>query len=236
MRKINKACNLSTVYKAWEANLENNQSPHPKYNSSNGKYYWDIVMQLFKCQKGLCAYTEQELCDESLFLDNLWENGRYRNPPMQNNRFGELEHFDESLKAKKGDEQGRKDWLWQNLFMVHSDINKRKGTQEVDEILKPDTLGYNPFLLLEYDPDTHFFIPHRNLSSEISERVKKMILTLRINNVSAIRGKFLLKHFVYARTRPLPLGQITPEQYPTSFEMCVRLLKEGKISLKDLVD
>lgn len=234
MRKINKTCDNSTDYKTWEEDLELHETLHPKYNSSKGKYYWDIVMQLFKCQKGLCAYTEQELCDEELFRDDLWEDGCYKNPPAEDNRFGQLEHFDESLKSKKGDEFGRKDWLWKNLFMVHSDINRRKGTQQVDEILKPDTVDYAPFRLLEYDPEIHVFIPNQNLSSEISERVQQMIVILRINNVSAIRRKFLMKHFVFARTQPVPLGQIIPEQFPTSFEMCVRMLDEGRISLREL--
>lgn len=221
MKKINKICNLSTIYKQWETT----QTVHPKYNSKF-KFYGDVIMQLFKCQDGLCAYTEQELCDESLFLNNLWENGRYRNPPKEN-RFGELEHFDSSLKATQA-------WLWDNLFMVDSVINNRKGTKPVDDILKPDRTGYNPFELMDYDIDTHIFLPNQDLEPDISERVKIMINTLRINDVSALRRKFLRKHFNDSRLGSFPFTDIKPEQFPTSFQMCVLLIHDGKISLEDL--
>ena len=48
MKKIDKTNILSTKYKDWEEGLES----HPVYNSSNNKYYKDIVMNLLYVQKG----------------------------------------------------------------------------------------------------------------------------------------------------------------------------------------
>ncbi len=232
MRKINKDCDLSTVYKAWEEKLEQNQTPHPKYNSTNGKYYWDIVMQLHKCQKGLCAYTEQALCDEELFAADCWENGRYKNaPPAKAGREGELEHFDESLKSKKKDEHGKQDWLWSNLFVVAHTPNNRKRTQAVDDILKPDHEDYNPFQLLDYDTDLHRFFPSRNLDEIKAERVKNMILVLGINDVHSKRRKYLKNLFIPPRIHAKN-DYSAAEQYPTAYEFIRRKMEDGTVDLK----
>ncbi len=234
MRKINKSCDLSTVYKTWEEALEASNQPHPKYNSSKGEYYWDIVMQLHRCQGGLCAYTEQELCDEPLFVTENWSDGRYSNPPQREGRFGQLEHFDESLKSKKDDIVGKKDWLWDNFFMVHSDINQRKGIKPVDNILKPDLEDYDPFEKLDYDFDLHVFIPNSNLSEADFERVKNMIEVLGINHVYSIRGKFLGNRLrlKYLNNSDIIEAQV---QFPTSFEMIERKLNLGEITLDEIV-
>jgi len=52
MRRIDKSTILSKNYKTW---LESLSDEHPKYNSSNNKYYNDIKMSLLYCQNGLCA-------------------------------------------------------------------------------------------------------------------------------------------------------------------------------------
>lgn len=226
MRKINKICSLSTVYKKWEEELEANNKQHPKYDDAKTrrKYYWDIAMQLHACQGGLCAYTEQEICDDTLLDIDNWQNGIYRNnPPSSKGRFGELDHFDERLKSKKTEEQGRKDWQWNNLFMIQSDINKRKGTKAVDNILKPDREGYDPYELLEYDIKTHVYRPNRKLSTEEYERVETMIEVLCMNDVTATRRKFLSKHFQLMRFNRVENDQ--PEQFPTAYEMYKRQIK-----------
>ena len=66
MRKIDKSEILSTIYKKWEEGLEKNNQQHPKYDKTT-RFYEDIVMNLYYCQNGLCAYTEQILADEELF-------------------------------------------------------------------------------------------------------------------------------------------------------------------------
>ena len=69
---------------------------HPKYSSSH-KYIKDIKMNLLYCQNGLC--------DLKLLEDEDLVNG-------------DLEYFDCTLKENKA-------YLWNNLFMVNSNINCR---------------------------------------------------------------------------------------------------------------
>ena len=78
MQKLKKVCDLSTAYKAWEEAFEQEGKKHDKYSSSH-KYYKDIVMQSLRCQDGLCAYTEQRLCDKKLLTEDCWKDGRYIN-------------------------------------------------------------------------------------------------------------------------------------------------------------
>jgi|AntRauTorckE5430_2_1112549.scaffolds.fasta_scaffold02187_4 hypothetical protein len=183
MQKIDKSKRNATAYKEWEEKLEIENKPHPKYNSSNGEFYLDIVMDLFSCQKGLCAYTEKRLCNEKHLTSEHWEKGCYTS--IKPDFTGQLEHFDESLKAKKKDTNGKKSWLWNNFLMVDSDINtKVKGSKSIDDILKPDKADYEPFELLDYDLETHRFTANdgnMNLSNEEKERIKKMIETLGLN-------------------------------------------------------
>ncbi len=130
MRKIDKTCNLSTAYKSWEEEFENKNLHHDEYNSSKGKYYRDIVMQLYHCQNGICAYTEQILCKKEYYSENNWEDGRF-NSNIDSKPKGSLEHFDPSKKSTKG-------WLWDNFFMIDAEVNsvKFKGNKSVDYILK----------------------------------------------------------------------------------------------------
>lgn len=234
MRKIDKNCDLSTAYKQWEENLEQNNLPHPKYNSSKGKYYWDIVMQLFRCQNGLCAYTEQALCNPELFSEENWQDGSYKvQPPSQDGRTGELEHFDETLKSKKADIEGRKDWLWDNFFVVDATINERKGKKAIDPILKPDEEDYNPFDLLEYNVETHHYLPKKNLEKTTQERIRSMISVLGINQVNPKRKKELQRLFREYWLKGQQQFEVASE-FPTAYEFCKNMLQEGKIDLKDL--
>ncbi len=186
MKKIDKQLQLSTNYQNWERNLNELELPHPRYNSSQGEYYQDIVMDALRCQNGLCAYTEIQLCPlEHLTPDN-WENGRYKNKKRHHN--GQLDHFDERLKWKEKEQKKgqtiiyeHKDWLWSNFFVIDSDTNNRKSDKAVDAILKPDVVMYNPFELLEYSISTHHFIPNTDLLEPIRERIQKMIDILGIN-------------------------------------------------------
>lgn len=216
MRKIDKTTILSTVYKRWEETLEQRQEQHPDYTSSNFKYYLDVVMNLFYCQHGLCAYTEMRLCTEKLdFSPEHWQNGRYvrKKPDFS----GQLDHFDSSLKARKA-------WLWSNLFMVQSDINvKIKHDQTVDHILKPDTEEYDPFRLLAYDAHTHFFIANPDLPEAEQQRITGMLKILGINfgPIRARRREVLMKQFAMIK-----FGVVTwddaPDEFITSFDMCKR--------------
>ncbi|MFT5916844.1 MAG: hypothetical protein ACJAWV_001889 [Flammeovirgaceae bacterium] len=220
MRKIDKSNRLATVYEKWESELESKKLNHPKYQESKirNAHYNDIVANLLFCQNGLCAYTEIRLCDEKLCAKELWKDGKLT---TDFEKFGHLEHFDESLKSKNADTEGRKDWLWDNLFFVHSDINtKVKGSKSVDTILKPDSAKYNPESLLQYDSEKSVFEPHVDLEESRKEQVRKMILTLGLNYgaVKITREKCLLERRkavefgVYELDEPI-------DQFPTAYEM-----------------
>lgn len=179
MRKIDKTIRFATTYRDWVNDLEARGEDHPPYNSSQGKYYKDIVMELLRCQNGLCAYTEVQLCPPQYFAENCWANGRYQ--LTDRSQDGQLDHFDERLKWKAKDGYIHKDWLWENFFMIDSNVNNRKGDKTIDYILKPDNDDYNPFILLEYSLYTHHFIANPELSEEHQERIEKMIHILGLN-------------------------------------------------------
>ncbi len=229
MRKLDKTQILSTIYKKWEEEFENNNKKHPKYNSSKGKFYRDIVMNLFYIQKGLCAYTEQNLCDEFFYKKNNWKKGRYKTPKNYEKAEckGQLEHYDESLKSKKG-EEGKKDWLWDNFFMADSDTNRRKGRKSVEKdaednyILKPDEPNYNEFELLEYDNKRHIYRANRNQTKEKIDQIDRMInevLGMNYGILPKEREKSIKKHLKYIKFKEYTKNNIPFEAYPTAIKM-----------------
>ena len=180
MKKIDKSKILSEKYLNWMDELK---TKHPIYDSSH-KYIKDIKMNLLHCQNGLCAYTEEQLCDLKLLTESCWKNGRYiqllKNEDMIN---GDLEHFDCTLKKTQA-------YLWDNLFMVNSNINCRiKGSKPINPILKPDSKDYDPFKYLEFDDSINRFIPNIRLSEQEKKDVIEMIETLGINKNSFKRAK-----------------------------------------------
>jgi hypothetical protein len=215
MRKIDKSKILSTVYKNWEKDLESNNQNHPNYDS-NARFYKDVVMNLYHAQGGLCAYTEMKLMGEKEHThENLWKSGRYEQSLPKH--LGDVEHFDESLKANKG-------WLWDNLFMVLGKVNNLKGTKLVSDILKPDHENYNPDELLDYDFDKHIFFANAknpDLNQEQLNEINRMIDVLGLNFVKDWR-----KNYLSARIKALEFG-LEPdpvEEYMTAFEMTRRNL------------
>jgi hypothetical protein len=103
MRKIDKNYEtlLSSQYKTWLDNLEAKELKHPLSRT----YYDDIAMELYKCQNGVCAYTERWICPATLYINAHWVDGKYK---MDDNaefrrvdHAGELDHFDTSLKKDK---------------------------------------------------------------------------------------------------------------------------------------
>ncbi len=205
MKHIDKSKILSTEYKKWVDQLEHDQVQHPE----SRKYYVDVVMNLLHCQGGVCAYTEILLCDPELVNKNKWKNGRYHDQEIE--RFGNLEHFDFHLKVDHT-------WQWENLFLVYSDLNPMKGTQEVDEILKPDLPDYNPFILMEYDVYEHMFIPHSDIADDDrKERIRKMIKTLQLNH-GRVRDQRKI-FFKQMNDHHFTNSQFTPYQFFTAYEM-----------------
>jgi hypothetical protein len=212
MRKIDKTNILSTQYKTWEESLEEQDSNHPKYNSSKNEHYIDVVMNLLNVQGGLCAYTEMMLCSKELLEEDNWQEGRYinRNPEIK----GQLDHFDPSLKVGKG-------WLWNNFFLIDTDINtKVKGKHEVDNILKPDESDYSEDALLEYDLENHIFIANTELDTEIRDRINAMIIKLGINFSPVIDlRKDYLRNILTMKKYGL---DYVITQFPTAYKMCTQ--------------
>ena len=220
MRKIDKSVILSTEYKKWEENFEANGLPHPKYNSSTNEFYKDLVMNLLYCQKGLCAYTEVQLCPLDALDKTNWKDGKYQFSTKSFN--GQLDHFDQKLKSKKSESTGRKDWLWSNLFVIDSDTNNRKGTQEIDYIMKPDNEDYDEFELLDYDLETHQFVANFNLSDDKRARINHQlnyVLGINFDNLVDKRRNTIRKAYKFDTFE-------MENEFPTAFEFFKRYKKD----------
>ena len=215
MRKIDKNQILSTSYKVWLESLEENNHPH--YNSSNNKYYNDIKMSLLYCQQGLCAYTEDVLCDPKFIVSDNWDSEKYILELEKLDKHeirGDLEHFNESLKESNA-------WLWDNLFMVDTHTNCRiKGRKPIKEILKPDSVEYDEYKYLEFDEETGVFIANHLLSKEEQEEVNYMIETLGLNCISYQRTKQLQEW----KDRHEYGLEVEPYRYMTAWNMMLRSL------------
>ncbi len=208
MQKIDKSNILSIRYEEWVDGIVGN---HPSYSSSH-RQVRDIKMSLLACQNGLCAYTEELLCDPALITSDNWdEDGVYSTEgDNQNLVNGDLEHFDCSLKETQG-------YLWDNLFMVNSNINCRvKGTKEINSILKPDTSDYDPYKYLQFDDELNLFIPKDALDEDTRKTVEEMIITLGINSNGFKRAK-QIKSLKEDFELGLQLNE--PHEYITSWKM-----------------
>ena len=212
MKKIDKSKILSKEYFKWMKELKE----HSKYSSSH-KYIKDIKMNLLYCQNGLCAYTEEQLCDLKLLEDSCWEDGRYKQSLENENLVnGDLEHFDCTLKENKA-------YLWDNLFMANSNINCRvKGTKSINPILKPDAKDYDPVKYLQFDDKINKFIPNINLSEKEKIDVMEMIETLGINKNAFKRAK-QIKDLKEDFEFDLDLKE--PYEYITSWNMTLKNLQ-----------
>lgn len=203
MRKINKNTCLSTEYEEWLKELEAKGEDHLKYSSSKHTYYNDVKFALLHCQRGLCAYTEIELCEEDILTSDNWINGRYDFDKEAKQAAGQVEHFDESLKEKKG-------WLWSNLFVADSRVNVLKGRQKVDDILKPDSDDYDPKDRLEFDSELNVYIPSANKTPEEQARIKRMIKVLGLNYGHITRKR---KSFIKTLKERIDNGTFKLEAY-----------------------
>jgi hypothetical protein len=222
MRKIDKTTILSTAYKNWEELLET----HPEYDSSKNKFYYDVVMNLFHCQQGLCAYTEQLLCISDFYDAQHWQEGIYQKPANWSVK-GQLEHFDATQKKEKG-------WLWDNFFMADTDVNtKIKRSNPVDEILKFDRPDYDEFRLLEYNSAEHIFIANTDLEESEQERINQMLFILGVNHepVRTVRAEYLETKLKSILIELCSWENIKISQFPTAFEFCKREILEQLILL-----
>jgi len=98
MRKIEKSLSLATIYKKWLDETNSTGVKHPEYNSSEFRFYKDIVANLLWVQKGLCAYTEMYLMDYDRVKPSEWKKGRFKDFDFM----GQLDHYESTLKKDKG--------------------------------------------------------------------------------------------------------------------------------------
>jgi len=215
MKKIDKSTILSKNYENWVATLG---EEHPKYNSSNNPYYNDVKMSLLYCQEGLCAYTEEQLCDKELLKPQNWDDEKYITPLDNRTNLinGDLEHFDESLKAQQA-------WLWDNLFFVQGDINRKvKCSQAIQEILKPDAPHYDPYRYLAFDYQHNLFIANDNLTPQDQEDVECMIRTLGIN-ANSFKRNTIIKRLIKSIEFDIEIEE--PNEYITAWNMTLSQLQ-----------
>lgn len=225
MRQIpTKKCLLSTVYMgayaAWEEGtaVKKDASICPPYNSSNSVHYQSIKMELLRCQDGLCAYTEKRLCPKDLYAEDHWQQGIYKNETANlKEAKGQLDHFDASLKKTKP-------WLWENLFVVDSEANTKKLQYSVDERLKPDNPDYTPEKWLDYEPDTHHFVPKADLPKYLKDIVREMIDKLGISAMREERRLYLSDKLddIKMGFKTSEMVQNSIEQFPTAFAFCLQ--------------
>lgn len=184
MQKIDKNYDeiLSTKYKTWVDNLEQQGKKHPESRT----YYDDVVMDLFRCQKGVCAYTEMFICPSNLYDKANWVEGEYKISDeaefKRTDHLGDLEHFNPDLKTNQY-------WLWDNFFMIHSKINSLKSNKAVIGYLKPDLVDYSPEKYFEYDDVTHRFIPNTDIDNDTKRReIQHMIDEVLFLNHGVVRN------------------------------------------------
>ena len=221
MQKIKKELSLAKVYKSWLDGLSKDNKDHPEYKSAT-RFYYDVVANLLWVQKGLCAYTEMYLVDLKHVNPKEWKKGRF-------NKFeflGHLDHYDSSLKSKKG-------WEWNNFFVVHSDVNvKRKGSKKVNGILKPDEGQFSPFYFLQYDFKTHCFVPNSEREFDLQRKILEDINVLGLNFRPIIdyRREYLMPIIDDVLIGKSTLNEARTKlfQFYTSFEMIVKELSIQK--------
>lgn len=213
MRKIEKNCTLATEYYAWMV-----ANSAEKYNSTNNKYYYDVLYQLLILQGGMCAYTEKRLISpENLeLITAAFADGKLNVPAQRPDVAADIEHFSKANKIVSG-------WNWDNLFAAYSPVNRKKNHLEdkygIDDILKPDRDGYSPEHYLAYDKDEHLFIANDEILDDTEQkRVHDMILVLGLNNAGVVleRKEYLL---MLKEIESLKDEVQNPIQYFTAYSM-----------------
>lgn len=183
MRKLDKTEILAVEYKNWQDSFAVNEA-QPKYNSSAGKFYYDVIANLIWIQKGLCAYTEYMMQGFEKCNPVNWNNNKFK----QFTFAGGLDHYDPTLKNTQG-------WLWDNFFLIDSDVNSKKvkGSKKPNSLLKPDKPDFDPSYYLEYDVSIHEFIPNRTRTFEEQNLILQDINTLGLNWQPTVerRAKYL---------------------------------------------
>jgi hypothetical protein len=222
MKTINKTNNRATAFQnALTQHLANNtQHPDYKEGSFRRQFYKDVFMALLYCQGGLCAYTEELICDVEALREIDWQNGVYVGELIPQNRDADIEHFDSTLKTAQG-------WDWDNLFAVGVAINrKNKLAKGVHNFFKPDLPTHNPHDYLAYNFATHLFVVKPALKQNNppqAEDVQDMINVLGLNygTTKDRRKRYLLDKQVDIQNGLKTYESVRAEiyQFFTAFEM-----------------
>ena len=220
MRSIDKTAILAKAYKKWEEGFAAGEH-HPPYNSSSGKFYYDIIANLIWVQKGLCAYTEFMMQDFEKCRSEKWVNDSYGKFDFA----GELDHYNPLLKETEG-------WLWDNFFLIDADVNSKKvkGAKEPKGILKPDKPGFDPAYYLEYDVANHLFIPNRERLPEEQIIILDDLNCLGLNWQPTVerRGKYLNEYISDVKYGVITFEEANKKlmQFFTAFDLCKNYMSE----------
>jgi hypothetical protein len=201
MRKIDKTKIISTRYHTWLGKVNAKGAIH---NKNYTYYYDDVVMNLYNCQEGVCAYTEMHICIPELYKSDNWINGKYKLPATgikRNDHFGELDHYDPSDKTEHY-------WNWDNLFMIHAKVNSIKTNNPIVPYLKPDLPAYSAEKYFDYDVETHRFIPNTDIDdNNIVKEIQEMIDDVLCLNHGVVRNerRDFINNLLSKRERGEPL-------------------------------
>jgi len=202
MRKIDKTNTaiIASKYKNW-------LDKQGEHDGSYNYYYDDIVMNLFRCQKGVCAYTEMFICPQQLYSDVNWTKGRFKisdaSEYKRTDHLGELDHFNPDDKLVRY-------WNWDNLFMVDAKINAIKSNKKVIDYLKPDLPSYHPDTYFEYDEITNRYIPNTSIDDiKTIEEIAYMIDEVLCLNHGVV--KIERRNYIKSLQQKLTLGERLPE-------------------------
>ena len=170
MQKINKTAGniVALKYKDWL-----NKLPVSVNDGNYRHYYDDVAMNLYRCQLGVCAYTEMHLCKPELYADGNWVKGKHKVPENaaydRQGHCGEMDHFDP-------DDKKLRYWNWDNLFMIDASLNARKTNKPIVAYLKPDLPDYSPEKYFDYDPETNDYYPNTDIKDgNITNEIQYMI-------------------------------------------------------------
>ena len=172
-------------------------------------------------QKGVCAYTEHLLYPniqevEEKINQLLLEKEDY---PKRIGYFGSIDHYISNLKKERG-------WDIQNLFLIHSDLNRDKGIKETLNELNPANPNYSPRYYFYYSLSDHKFYPLRTLEHDLKESVRTQLDdVLGINSPAIVSLR--KAYFRRIETDIKLLGKtiehfiaVEHNQFFTAFEMC----------------
>lgn len=183
MRKISKVSFPATVFQTEIAKY--NTTNHPDYSKGvfRNNHYSSVFWGLLICQKGLCAYTESLLTNDTNLLNasGSFKAGMTAIPIPTSSIDADIEHYDSNLKKTKG-------WQFDNLFLCRVFINRDiKKDKETLPFLKPDDPSYSPEIYLSYNFKRHHYTANPALANDVKEKINYQLnFVLGINSETIV--------------------------------------------------